>query len=158
MLFFTFGLWLKSDSSIWTTTPGPPRSSGESRVVSLQLHMSRRYWYACTADISVILASSAVCVTGNCRHHPWITTSHCERESLDFSKKLPCLTLWHFLQESSGHRHLSICIYTNILCIYTTFFQKICVSILHMVLPPTCTYLQCHYGSAVSWQTHKLGS
>ena len=40
--FFTFGLCRKRDSSIWTTTPWPPRSSGASTLVSCQLQISRR--------------------------------------------------------------------------------------------------------------------
>ena len=52
--------------------------------------------------VSVIFASRAASVTGYCLHYQCIRTSHCWRESLDYSKKLPSRRLLDFLQVGTG--------------------------------------------------------
>ena len=55
---YALGLCQNSDSSIWTTTPGPPSITGASRLRSRQLPMFQKYWYASTSVASVTTFAS----------------------------------------------------------------------------------------------------
>ena len=62
-VYHTLGLCLKRDSSMCTTTLGPPSMSGASWFRSRQLQMSLKYWYAWTVVFFSTLASWAASVT-----------------------------------------------------------------------------------------------
>ena len=94
---YTFGLCLKSDSSTWTTLPGPPSRIGV--WTNLVEHTSLNHWYASIAVSLPTLASSAASVTGYSRTYQYSNTSHCWRLNLLLLKKLPALNDLVVLQE-----------------------------------------------------------
>ena len=61
---------------------------------------------ACMALFFPILASWEASPTGYCRTHQYINTTHCFRDSFDFSKKLPSRKPRDFLQFEFEHLHL----------------------------------------------------
>ena len=80
----TFGLWLNSDSSVCTTTPGPPSLIGVWS--SLVVQTSRKNWLVSIVVFSDISALSAASQTGCCLHHSCIRSYQLNNGSLDFEK------------------------------------------------------------------------
>ena len=99
----TFGLWRNRDSSICTTTPGPPKIMGMGRSLVVQISLSHRY----TSTAVPLSTTATLCAsfTGYCCDHQKIKISHFCRESLDFAKKLPSLMDFEVLH--LWHRHLN---------------------------------------------------
>ena len=93
---YTFGLCLKSDSSIWTL-PGPPSWIGV--WTNLVEHTSLNHWYASIAVSLPTLGSFAASVTGYSHTHQYSNPSRCWRLNLLFLKRLPALNDLVVLQE-----------------------------------------------------------
>ena len=88
-LAYTLGLWRNKDSSICTTTPGPPRVIVIPKSLVEQTSLSHRY--TSTAVPTSTSAAALASVTGYSCAHQKMSISHFCKGSLDFEKKLPSL-------------------------------------------------------------------
>ena len=88
---------LNRDSSIWQTTPAPPRMIGVPRRVVE--HTSLSHLYTIQAVFLSTSASSAASLAGYCLAHQYVNMSHSCKVILDFEKKLSFRMVFVFLQE-----------------------------------------------------------
>ena len=118
----TFGLWLNSDSSICTITPGPPSITGPSLIRRVE-QTSLSHWYTSTAVLLDTFVHSAVSSTGFWRAQKCSSINQVWRVSFDFAKKLLALTACLVLHK--GHHHSAPST--------TSVLMQLCIATLHLV-------------------------
>ena len=138
----TFGLWQNNDSSICTTTPGPPNCRG-AFCRSFQLQMKVLiYLYCCSFCDLCFLSSTCHWILSTLPVHQY------QSDSLNSFKKVPALDKTLLWQLVSGQCHLK----TDLIVLKFYFSYNFLYSISHvpMLILYVTSYLNFHL-TTTSW-------